>query len=355
MTTKTALALVRVPFEGDGDTLEASLEGDRLWVSIRRVCEALGLAVQRQLAKLKDKPWATVTFKVMVADDGKARRVACLDLDSLPMWLATIEASRVAKALRPKLLAYQREAARVLRDHFFGRRKGVAMVAAPLPSAERPGRLFKRTLAEMLIAVANANKSARAERLAREVAPDAISPEIDLKELPKKLADGRALPRTRAQLVENVLHNLHARGRLPPHPDLSLKQIKHTARLLAELNKGTGCHVSLAFLEREKDTSPSQFRAACVYLERAGLMLNFPRVKADDRKIGGAQWPLTEARTTIRVLCGFPFALTHLSEDEVMDLIAGGPAKPTSQIVAALTSGEGLRVNAALESGPRPA
>jgi hypothetical protein len=43
-----------------------------------------------------------------------------LHLDSFPMWLATIESSRVAEHVRPKLVKYQKECARVLRDHFFG-------------------------------------------------------------------------------------------------------------------------------------------------------------------------------------------------------------------------------------------
>jgi hypothetical protein len=107
----------------DGATLDAVAD-DRggVFVSVRRVCDALGLAVQPQLAKLWAKPWATVTFIVTVAEDGKNRETAMLDLDALPMWLATIEPSRVAPEAREKLVLYQREAARVLRDHFFGPR-----------------------------------------------------------------------------------------------------------------------------------------------------------------------------------------------------------------------------------------
>jgi hypothetical protein len=36
------------------------------------------------------------------------------------MWLATIDTGRVAEHVRPLLVAYQKEAAQVLRDHFFG-------------------------------------------------------------------------------------------------------------------------------------------------------------------------------------------------------------------------------------------
>lgn len=117
----TPSALANIPFHGD--TLEATRAHDgRVWVSVSRVCEALGLGYSSQLQKLKEKPWATVTLIVMVAADGKSRETACLDLDSLPMWLATIDVRRVRGAAREKLVVYQKEAARVLRDYFLGER-----------------------------------------------------------------------------------------------------------------------------------------------------------------------------------------------------------------------------------------
>jgi hypothetical protein len=65
---------------------------------------------------------------VAVAEDGKEREMLFVHLDCLPMWLATIEASRVKEDVRPKLIAYQKECARVLRDHFFGRNTDMGML-----------------------------------------------------------------------------------------------------------------------------------------------------------------------------------------------------------------------------------
>lgn len=132
-------ALVRVPFHGD--EIECVQRDDGVWISLRRACESLGLDVDSQRAKLKSKAWATCTVMstVQVGDD-QAREVFCLHLDSVPMWLATIEPSRVAEGVREKLVAYQREAARVLRDHFFGRTAAsppvdiAAIVAAVAPA-----------------------------------------------------------------------------------------------------------------------------------------------------------------------------------------------------------------------------
>ena len=104
-----------------GDALQAVRKGEKVWVVVKPVCRALGVAEQRQAAKLRDKPWATTTLMVAVAEDGKNRELFCLALDSLPMWLAGIEPSRAKPQARQKLIAYQRECAQVLRDHFFGR------------------------------------------------------------------------------------------------------------------------------------------------------------------------------------------------------------------------------------------
>ena len=109
-----------IPFHGA--KLEAARVEETVWVSVRRMCEALGLSFAGQHDKLADvgrAPWATVRVTRMVADDGKEREVFCLDLESVPMWLATIDTSRVAEHVRPKVVLFQREAAKVLRDHFF--------------------------------------------------------------------------------------------------------------------------------------------------------------------------------------------------------------------------------------------
>lgn len=112
-------SIVSVPFQGD--TLEAVQTGDgKIMVSIKRVCESLGIDVEGQRKKLATCEWATTEFISAVAQDGKQRRLAMIDLESLPMWLATITASKVKAAVRPKLLQFQREARNVLAAWFLG-------------------------------------------------------------------------------------------------------------------------------------------------------------------------------------------------------------------------------------------
>jgi hypothetical protein len=115
-------SLVRVPFHGD--ELLAVQDDSGVWVSVRRVCENLGLQRQRQQEKLAAKAWArTSLMKGPVAADGKNREQMMVHLDSLPMWLATIDAGRVAHDVRPKVERYQLEAARVLAEHFVQQRR----------------------------------------------------------------------------------------------------------------------------------------------------------------------------------------------------------------------------------------
>jgi hypothetical protein len=113
---KKSLALVTVRFYEDD--LVAGKDASGVWVPVKRVCEALGITEQRQSEKLKGKAWAVTTMRVATGPDGKSYEMLCIHVDSLPMWLATMDADRVAPAARAKLERYQIECARVLRNHF---------------------------------------------------------------------------------------------------------------------------------------------------------------------------------------------------------------------------------------------
>ena len=92
-------------------------QGDRL-IPLRPFCDRLGISLQGQLTKLRGKPWATVNRIVATGADGKHRQMVALPLRALPMWLATISASKVAPGARTMLEAYQMESVDVLYGHF---------------------------------------------------------------------------------------------------------------------------------------------------------------------------------------------------------------------------------------------
>lgn len=111
--------LVSIDFYGDTILARRTGEGPRdVEVSLRRMCENLGCDFKTQLDKLKRFAWATMGQSPTVAEDGKQRFMTMMSLGSVPMWLATIDADRVAPHVREKLVRYQLECAEVLANHF---------------------------------------------------------------------------------------------------------------------------------------------------------------------------------------------------------------------------------------------
>ncbi len=126
-------------FDFHGTELVVIPTDDGLFVSVKRVCEALGIDPKTQREKLQAAAWATGGLIPSVAEDGKIRELFAVHLDTLPMWLAGIDAGRVAEHVRPVLVLFQKEAARALANHFL-RPKEADPVAA----------LLKKSPAELL-------------------------------------------------------------------------------------------------------------------------------------------------------------------------------------------------------------
>lgn len=111
--------LVEIDFYGDTIIARRTGPGPRdVEVSLRRMCENLGVDFSSQLAKLKRRPWAVVAQCPTTGADGKTYSMTMLSLRSVASWLTDIEADRVAAHVRDKLVRYQLEAADVLADHF---------------------------------------------------------------------------------------------------------------------------------------------------------------------------------------------------------------------------------------------
>lgn len=113
-----------VSFVSVGDTaLEVVEHEGRGWVSVRRACEALGVDPDSQRVRLKASPWATTAMITVIDPAGMPRPAFFVDAEAFPMWMATINVSRVDEAAAKRLLVFQCEAKRVLAEHFgVGRR-----------------------------------------------------------------------------------------------------------------------------------------------------------------------------------------------------------------------------------------
>lgn len=106
-----------VPFHGTMLPSSRSADG-KIFVALKPIVESMGLNWKSQHEKLIARSWATVVLRTMVAEDGKRRRMACVDLRTLSMWLATVNENRVSAATRPKLIAYQAECADALEAYW---------------------------------------------------------------------------------------------------------------------------------------------------------------------------------------------------------------------------------------------
>ena len=123
-------------YDFHGDQLALLRKDAGGFVVVRTVCDALGIAAAPQRTKLAAKPWAVCTMIVSTAADGKRYEMLAIHVDSLAMWLATIESSKVAEHVRAKLLRFQLECARVLRDHFFGPPPSAPAAPPPAPTLQ---------------------------------------------------------------------------------------------------------------------------------------------------------------------------------------------------------------------------
>jgi len=111
-----------VPFRFRDDALDTVSNGSERGVTLASLCAPFGLDPNGQRQKLARTEWA-VTFKVhATGKDGKNYETVCLDIRSINGWLFTLQTKSLSDAARVKLVAYQRECADVLADHFLGKR-----------------------------------------------------------------------------------------------------------------------------------------------------------------------------------------------------------------------------------------
>lgn len=118
--SNTPTSTVKVPFHGE-DILAIRDAAGEIWIPLRPLCDRLGLDPDNQAKRLRDPsrcPWSTTS--IMTVDDaiGHAREMFCVDLNTLPMWLATVTSGKVTPRLRDTIVLYQKEAARSLRNYF---------------------------------------------------------------------------------------------------------------------------------------------------------------------------------------------------------------------------------------------
>lgn len=116
--------LVHVPVPGAPDLMATEFDGKQ-WAALKPMCDTIGIDYAAQLRRLKRRSWAGIAVTA-IPSAGGVQQTTVIDRSSIPMWLATVDERRVSDEAKPKLVAYQREAADAL-DAYFNKRE----VAAP--------------------------------------------------------------------------------------------------------------------------------------------------------------------------------------------------------------------------------
>ena len=125
-TTRTTLALQEIPFKGcepsEVGVLIAGMADGEIWLPLRRLCEAIGVGYEALENHFREKTaWATLEKFPTKAAAGKLRQEICINLETLTLWLRSVERADIRyEAFCDKLMLYKAQAVWRLRGHFFG-------------------------------------------------------------------------------------------------------------------------------------------------------------------------------------------------------------------------------------------
>ena len=108
---------VVMPF--DGKVIETVTgEDGKPWISVRSVCQAIGVAYNSQWARIRGDE-RFMCYDIITHDTiGRSQEMFCIPLEQLNGWLFSIQPNRVREDIRPNLIRYQQECFQVLYNHF---------------------------------------------------------------------------------------------------------------------------------------------------------------------------------------------------------------------------------------------
>ena len=122
MNQNNALITKEVNFNKDTLVAVKKESTGKIYVAVNHICNALGLDCENQKTKLRQH--ATIkkgTMILGVPSMGGNQNTFVIELDFLPIWLATINPSKIKKETQNKLIEYQLKAKDVLAQAFIHR------------------------------------------------------------------------------------------------------------------------------------------------------------------------------------------------------------------------------------------
>lgn len=91
-------------------------EAGEVWVPLRRLCDAIGVAFSSQLSRITSDPVLSEQLQTapVTLPDGRTYEMECLSLKYVRAWLFSINANRVKADIRERLIQYQREVIEII-------------------------------------------------------------------------------------------------------------------------------------------------------------------------------------------------------------------------------------------------
>src|SRR5579883_1660940 len=148
--------LVVLTQAGEDEVLAARTETAEIYLPLRPLCTALGINWATQFRKIKaDEVLFESTRQIRLQTRGGPQVQVCMDIEAIPMWLASIEPSRVREDLRERLKSYKRWVRKVVYEAF-ARETGIETTrTAPAPADPRSDIVALERIERMALAIAN--------------------------------------------------------------------------------------------------------------------------------------------------------------------------------------------------------
>src|SRR5215471_11072565 len=99
-----------ITFYGEDIIALLELDPNETYVPIARLCERLGLDRATQERRVRAHTALAAGARMLTVEDDEGRRLMlCLRADLTPLWLAGVDAARVAEPARAQVELFQRE------------------------------------------------------------------------------------------------------------------------------------------------------------------------------------------------------------------------------------------------------
>jgi P22_AR N-terminal domain/ORF6C domain len=136
--------------EIEGEDVLAAWTGQRdVYVPLTPICEALGVAPGAQVRRIRRDDVLAEQLRLLRIDTpGGPQTVQALNLEAVPMWLATLDTARVKEEVRPRLRAFKMWVRQKIWEAFAAE-MGWSQATGATPTATDPSRLSLEQVAEL--------------------------------------------------------------------------------------------------------------------------------------------------------------------------------------------------------------